>query len=99
MPLRYASFLRQTTYSDFQFGFRENRGTTEAIGKILEQIYENFNSRKITQGVFLDFSKAFDTIDHGILIQKLKFYNFSTESCDLLGDKTKNLPRKIEKSK
>ena len=48
--------------TDCQFGFRTKRSTTDAINFIMEKIYNNFNTKKITQGVFLDFSKAFDTI-------------------------------------
>ena len=44
--------------TDYQFGFREKRGTTDAISRILEQLYQNFNDRKITQGVFLDLESV-----------------------------------------
>ena len=70
--------------TEFQFGFRQNLSTTDAINKIMEKLYTNFDQSKITQGVFLDFSKAFDTIDHNILIQKLQFYNFSKPSAQLV---------------
>ena len=51
----------------------------------MERLYQNFNSRKITQGVFLDFSKAFDTINHEILVKKLSsFYGFSMSAKELI---------------
>lgn len=69
---------------DSQFGFREKRNTTSAISRLMEHLYDSFNNSKITQGIFLDFSKAFDTINHDILIKKLPFYNFTNDACDLL---------------
>ena len=50
----------------------------------MEQLYSNFNDSQITQRIFLNFSKAFDTIDHKTLIDKLPFYNFSDNSCNSL---------------
>ena len=66
------------------YGFREKRSTSLAISKLMEQLYSNFNDSQITQGIFLDFSKAFDTIDHQILNEKLPFYNFTNSACNLL---------------
>ena len=51
----------------------------------MERLYQNFNSRKITQGLFLDFSKAFDPINHEILATKLSsFYGFSKSAKELI---------------
>ena len=71
-------------FCNSQYGFREKRSTTSAISKLMEQLYSNFDESKITQGIFLDFSKAFDTIDHEILMKKLPFYNFTNDACLLL---------------
>ena len=56
----------------------------------MELLNDNFNTRKITQGIFLDFSKAFDTINHNILIQKLVYYGFSKSSQNLIQNYLKN---------
>ena len=79
-----------------QFGFRERKSTTSAISKLLEQLYENFNESRITQGIFLDFSKAFDTINHDILIQKLPYYNFTNEACNLLNSYLSNRTQYVQ---
>ena len=79
------NFLKRITFLlTANYGFKKGRNTTGAINKLMEDLYINFNSSKITQGIFLDFSKAFDTIDHDILIQKLILYNFTDNSKDLM---------------
>ena len=50
----------------------------------MEKLYWNFNSRTITQGVFLDFLKAFDTINQKILFTRLSSYGFSMSAKDLI---------------
>jgi len=57
-----------------QFGFRKNHSTTHAIIEVVDKITEALDQRKITIGVFLDLSKAFDTIKHDILFKKLEHY-------------------------
>ena len=58
----------------------------------MEQPHSNFNYSQIrvTQGIFLDFSKAYNTIDHNILIEKLPFYNFTNSACNLLNSYLSN---------
>ena len=57
-----------------QFGFQRNNSTEHAIIQLYDQICESFEQNKFTLGVFIDFSKAFDTVDHKILIEKLLHY-------------------------
>ena len=57
-----------------QYGFREKHSTTEAILEFISDTVESMENKKSTIGVFLDLSKAFDTINHNILLQKLDYY-------------------------
>ena len=55
-----------------QFGFRLKRSTTTALIAYTHQVLESMNKGCVTGRVFLDFLKAFDTVDHLLLINKLK---------------------------
>ena len=57
-----------------QYGFRPHRSTTQAILDNLNFIYENLDNDYTVISIFLDFSKAFDCIDHAILLRKLYQY-------------------------
>ena len=57
-----------------QFGFRKGHSTYHTLIKLIDSIYDSFNQNKYILGVFIDLSKAFDTIDHDILIDKLNSY-------------------------
>ena len=54
-----------------QYGFREGLSTSLAITKFTQDITNSIENKNTTVGVFLDMSKAFDTIDHNILMKKL----------------------------
>lgn len=57
--------------SNNQFGFRQKMNTQQALTKFTTQIYDAFESNKKCLALFLDLSKAFDTVSHDILIKKL----------------------------
>ena len=56
---------------NFQFGFRKGYSTEYAILETVEKLKSAVDDQKVTCGIFLDFSKAFDTINHHILLEKL----------------------------
>ena len=57
-----------------QFGFQKNCSTEHAILELTEQITKSFEKNKLMLGVFIDLSKAFDTVNHEILLTKLNHY-------------------------
>ena len=60
-----------------QFGFRPNLSTNVALTRVTEEILLNIDNKLTTGAVFIDLRKAFDTVDHTLLIAKLKNIGFS----------------------
>ena len=74
MARRLLSFLDDfNLISHQQWGFMKNKSTFDAVNSVIEYIYESFNEKNQCITVFLDLKKAFDTVDHVILLEKLKY--------------------------
>ena len=57
-----------------QYSFRSSHSCENAISELVSTVLKGFQSNKYTVGVFLDLSKAFDTLKHTILLDKLYYY-------------------------
>ena len=59
-----------------QFGFRGNHSTNHAIISLTEHIRKLLDNGEYVCGIFVDLEKAFDTVNHEILCEKIKAYGF-----------------------
>ena len=59
---------------EYQFGFRKNYSTVQAVMEVIDNIYQHCDNNEITMGIFIDLQKAFDTVNHQILLHKLNNY-------------------------
>ena len=65
---------KNNLFNEFQFGFRNNHSTFMALIVLVENLVTALDNGNCAVGLFLDFQKAFDTVDHCILLDKLSFY-------------------------
>ena len=70
----YTFCMKQNVLYENQFGFRKGHSTEHAILNFVAKVVNAMDNKKLTMAIFLDLSKAFDTIDHNILLAKLHHY-------------------------
>ena len=70
---RIDSFIcKHSILASTQYGFRKGLSTMYAVTEVITTAYDNISAHLHTGLVFLDIKKAFDTVNHNILIQKLE---------------------------
>jgi hypothetical protein len=70
----YGYFMKENMFSDHQSDFRPNHSTEIALHKSLMYWYKHKDKGDIGIAVIIDLKKAFDTVDHNILLNKLMRY-------------------------
>ena len=67
-----------------QYGFRPHHSTELAALELVDRLIKQMDENKVPLNVYLDLSKAFDTLDHEILLYKLEYYGFDELSLNLM---------------
>ena len=76
----YKYFQDKKLFHGSQYGFRANHSTELAASEFTDRILVEMDQGRTPLSIFLDLSKAFDTIDHNILTHKLSYYGFRPQS-------------------
>lgn len=72
---RLNGFLNVTNIiPKMQFGFRKGCSTADAIVSFVNAVIQRLDDKCVTMGIFFDYSRAFDLVNHSILLEKLEYY-------------------------
>ena len=73
--IRIINHLKQYNILTFhQFGFREHRSIEQAVFSLISNVLAAMNQHQIAGGMFCELHKAFDSVNHQILLKKIQFY-------------------------
>ena len=78
--------------SKYPTGFRKSRGTQHSL---IEKWKKALDKEKTMSAIFMDLSKVFDTINHGLLLAKLKAYGFSKQALSFMCGYLKNRRQRV----
>ena len=80
----YSFFISKGILREEQFGFRKGHSTAHALHQSVDSINKSLDNGRHVLGIFIDLSKAFDTLDHSILLTKLENYGIRGSAYSLM---------------
>ena len=87
----YNYFVSKGILHDRQFGFRKQHSTSHALNYSIDKIKQSIEKGDHVLGIIIDLSKAFDTIDHKILINELNHYGVRGNTLSLIESYLSNI--------
>lgn len=88
-------FIQNKIFVTSQHGFLPGRSTTTAIFNSINYIMEQIDKRQYVSGIYFDLSKAFDLINHDMLLQKLRCYGINGTGYNLIKSYLSNRSQKV----
>ena len=79
-----------------QFGFREKLSPYSATNALINSILSSLEEKKFVGGIFCDINKAFDCVNHEILLAKLNWYGISGTHNRLIGSYLRERYQRVE---
>ena len=92
----YAYFCENNLLCEQQYGFRSKHSTELAAIKLVDYLLKQMDANQIPGAIYLDLSKAFDTLNFDILLSKLKFYGVVGTPLKLLDNYLRNRHQFVE---
>ena len=89
-------FIENNLYYPSQYGFRQYHSTELTVLEIVDRILYQMDQDRIPLNIYIDLSKAFDTIDHDILLHKLQYYGLRANSYKLIANYLTNRQQYVD---
>ena len=89
-------FSDKNLFTDDQYGFRKGRSTKGALIRFINQVQQDVDIGLKTAAIYIDLKKAFDTVDHSILLNKLSIYGVRGNTLNWFANYLKNRRQFIE---